>query len=47
LLLKENLISILSNVVLMRLFAGHFRLHYLLANLVSIRRHLAGQLPVE
>ena len=39
-LLRFNLttgaLSILSNVVLMRLFAGVFRMHYLLANLLAI-----------
>jgi putative flippase GtrA len=34
--LSNGLVSILSNVVLMRLLAGHFRLHYLLANVISI-----------
>ena len=39
-LLRFNLttgaLSILSNVVLMRVFAGVFRMHYLLANLLAI-----------
>lgn len=34
--LSNGLVSILSNVVLMRVFAGHFRLHYLVANVISI-----------
>lgn len=33
---SNGLVSILSNVVLMRLFAGYFGLHYLLANVISI-----------
>lgn len=34
--LSNGLISILSNVVLMRLLAGYLGLHYLLANAISI-----------
>ena len=32
----SGLLAIVSNLVLMRLFAGHFRVNYLLANLLSI-----------
>jgi putative flippase GtrA len=32
----SGLLSIVSNLVLMRLFVGHFRLHYLVANILTI-----------
>jgi len=34
--LTNGLLSIAANLVLMRLFVGHFHLHYLAANLLSI-----------
>jgi len=34
--LSNGLVSILANVVLMRLFAGYFGLHYMVANLMAI-----------
>jgi putative flippase GtrA len=34
--MSNGLVSIFSNVILMRVFAGYFGLHYIVANLVSI-----------
>jgi putative flippase GtrA len=34
--LSNGLVSILGNLVLMRLLVGQFRLHYMVANVLSI-----------